>query len=126
MKRLVFLASLTTALLGCGKSEPALSGGKPVSYWVDALRAPDPRVRKEAAFKLGNAGPIEPTVYPAVVAALGDADAQVRVEVVKSLVKFGPAAKEAVPTLTELQQKDPDARVRTLAGRAIDLLRSWP
>ena len=35
----MFLAGLAVALLGCGKTEPALSGGKPVSYWVDALRA---------------------------------------------------------------------------------------
>jgi HEAT repeat protein len=124
VKRVIILASLTTAFLGCGNSEPALSGGKPVAYWVDALRAPDPRVRKEAVFKLGNAGPIEPGVYPSVVAALADADALVRMEAVKSLVKFGPAAQEALPVLLEVRQQDPDARVRQTAARALDVLRN--
>jgi HEAT repeat protein len=124
VKRLVLLAGLaTTALIGCGKTEPTLAGGKPIAHWVDALKAPDPRVRKEAAFKLGNAGPIEPTVFPAVVGALKDADARVRTEAVKSLVKFGPPAREAVPQLEDLKDRDNDARVRQAAARALEVLR---
>jgi HEAT repeat protein len=124
VKRFVLLAGLTpTALIGCGKTEPTLAGGKPVAYWVDALKAPDPRARKEAAFKLGNAGPVEPTVFPAVLAALKDADPQVRAEAVKALVKFGPAARDALPALEEMQQRDKDARVRQHAARALECLR---
>jgi HEAT repeat protein len=123
MNRIVLLAGLVLILAGCGKSEPTLSGGKPIVFWVDALHAPDPRLRKEAAFKLGNAGPLEPAVYPAVVAALKDPDAQVRVEAVKALVKFGTTARDAVPALEEMQRRDNDARARQAAARALEALR---
>jgi HEAT repeat protein len=124
VKKLVLLAGLTTtALFGCGKAEPTLAGGKPIAYWVDALKASDPRVRKEAAFKLGNAGPIEPIVFPAVLAALKDADPQVRGEAIRAVVKFGPTAREAVSSLEEMRRQDNDARVRQAAARAVEALR---
>jgi HEAT repeat protein len=123
VKRFIFLAGLAGALLGCGKAEPVLSGGKPVGYWVEALQSPEPRLRKEAAFKLGNAGLVEPTVFPAVVATLKDTDPQVRAEAVKALVKYGRAAREALPVLEEMRQRDTDPSVRTVAARALDALR---
>jgi HEAT repeat protein len=123
VKRFVLLAGLTTtALIGCGNTEPTLAGGRPIAYWVEALKAPDPRVRKEAAFKLGNAGPVEPSVFPALSAALKDSDARVRCEAVLAVLKFGSIAKEAIPVLAELKQKDADAQVRRYAARAIEKL----
>jgi HEAT repeat protein len=123
MKKYFLIPIWAGLLIGCGSSQPTLSGGKPIAYWVDALKAPDPRVRKEAAFKLGNAGPIEPTVFPAVHAALKDADPQVRGEAIRALAKFGPTAREAVATLEEMRRQDNDARVRQAAARAVEALR---
>jgi HEAT repeat protein len=120
VKRLGVIAVLCGLLIGCGKAQPTLSGGKPVEHWVQALKNPDARVRKEAASKLGNAGAANSAVLPALVTALKDPDAKVRCEVILALVKFGPDANEAVPILTELQKSDSDARVRTYAGEALE------
>jgi HEAT repeat protein len=120
MKILFVIAVLCGLLVGCGQTRPTLSGGKPVEHWVQALNDPDARVRKDAASKLGNAGPVNSDVLPALVAALKDPDAKVRCEVIFALVKFGPDAKEAVPILTELRKSDSDARVRTYAGEALE------
>lgn len=104
---------------GCGKSPPTLAGGRPVSYWVGALRDPDAKVRKKAAFKLGNVGTADPAAFPALLGALEDRDAVVRREVILALVKFGPAAKEAIPALTAVQEKDRDAKARAYASKAL-------
>ncbi len=119
MRRVFFLAVL---MCGCGKSEPPLSGGKPVSHWIEALKGPDPKQRKTAAFKLGNVGTIDPTVLPALSKALQDADAGVRCEAILALVKCVPEAKKAIPDLTELQKKDRDAKVRDYAAKALEKL----
>ena len=58
------------------------------------------------------------------VEALKDADARVRSEAVLALVKFGPDAREAVPALMEVQQRDRDALVRAQAGKALEKLRA--
>jgi HEAT repeat protein len=81
-------------------------------------------VRKKAAFTLGNIGPSDPAVLPALTGALKDADAGVRCEAVLALLKYGPGAEEAIPELTEVQAKDRDARVRAYAARAVEKLRS--
>ena len=117
--RLVRLSMLALLLTGCGQAAPTLSGGKPVSYWVQALKDPDPALRKKAAFKLGNAGPAEATVVPALVAALRDEDAGVRSAAILALVKFGPDAKEAIPALAEMEHEDNDDQVRAYAAKAL-------
>src|SRR5947209_3679623 len=111
---------LSMAVAGCGAARPTLAGGKPVSHWTEALRDPDPRVRKEAAAKLGNVGPADPSALAALTGALKDADAAVRREVILALVKCGPAAREAVPALEELRRHDRDPQVRAYAGRALE------
>ncbi len=118
----MLMAVLAALLSGCGKGQPVLTGGKPVSYWVQALQDPDANLRKKAAFKLGNVGPIDATVGPALLGALKDADAAVRCEVILALLKLGPGARGAIPALTALWQQDPDARVRSYAGRALEKL----
>jgi len=114
------MAVLCGFLIGCGQSQPTLSGGKPIEHWLQALKNPDARVRKEAASKLGNAGPANSAVLPALIAALRDSDAKVRCEVILALVKFGFDANEAVPILTELQKSDNDARVRSYSAEALE------
>jgi HEAT repeat protein len=114
---------LAVCLGGCRQAAPTLAGGKPVSHWVRALKDPDARLRKTAVFKLGNAGPTDPTVWPAVVEALKDPDARVRREAILALMKFGRAAREAIPALDQLQQRDPDSKVRADAEQALRRLR---
>jgi HEAT repeat protein len=121
------LAVLLVALAGgCGKERPMLAGGKPVSHWVEALRSPDARLRKQAAFKLGNVGLADPSALPSLVGALQDRDAGVRREAILALLKCGPAAQEAVSALRVLQRHDPDARVRTHAARALEKIQDAP
>jgi len=103
---------------GCGKTATKLDEAK----WADALRAPDTKLRKRAAFKLGNIGRSDPAVLHALMSALNDADAGVRCETILSLVKIGPAAKQALPQLAEVEQHDNDETVRTYAARALEKL----
>jgi HEAT repeat protein len=108
------------ATSGCSSKDHAepKAGGQSLSYWLEALHDKDPAKRHKAATKLGNIGPGEPAVIPALVAAVKDPDATVRSEAVLSLLKFGPQAKDAVPVLTEAL-KDPDAKVRQYAEKAL-------
>jgi HEAT repeat protein len=96
-----------------------MAGGK----WAEALRGPDAKVRRNAAFTLGNIGPSDPAVLPALLGAVKDADAGVRCEAILALLKYGPAAREAIPELTEVRQKDRDPKVRAYAARAVDKLK---
>jgi HEAT repeat protein len=57
-------------------------------------------------------------VIPALVEALGDSDADVRVSAAIGVGSFGPQASEAIPKLQALA-KDRDARVRKAAGVAL-------
>jgi HEAT repeat protein len=122
MRGLLLAAVPAVLLTGCGQAPPTLAGGKPVSHWVGALASPDAPLRKTAVFKLGNVGPADPAVLPALLGALKDRDAAVRREAVLALMKYGPGAREAVPALSELRQQDGDARVRACAARALEKL----
>jgi len=115
-------ATLLLALfvVGCGRAQPTMAGGK----WAEVLRDPDIALRKKAAFTLGNIGPTDPAVLPALIGALKDPEAGVRREAILALVKCGPEAREAVPILEELHQRDRDAQVRDYAGRALEKLRA--
>jgi HEAT repeat protein len=119
----VFVLGLMVALSGCGRKQPTSVGGKPVSYWVQALQEPDARSRKKAAFELGNVGAADPTVVPALAGALRDGDAVVRAEAALSLLKIGPAAREASPALVEAQN-DRDAKVRSYAAKALEKIQA--
>jgi HEAT repeat protein len=110
-------------LAGCGEAPPTLAGGKPVSHWTGRLRDGDARQRKEAAARLGNVGPADAAVLPALLGALRDPDAGVRREAVVALMKYGSGAAEALPALADLGRRDPDPRVRLAAGRAAAALR---
>ena len=103
-------------------AEPTLSGGKPITHWVEALKDPDSSIRKNAVRKLGNVGPADPQVLPTVTSALNDQDREVRCEAILALLKCGPDARPAIPALTELQQKDRDPKVRDYAARAMEKL----
>jgi HEAT repeat protein len=117
--RYILFVMLLFSLSGCGSAEPRMAGGK----WATSLRDPDARVRKKAAFTLGNIGPSDAAVLPALIKALKDADAGVRCEAILALLKYGPGAGEALPDLTEIRHKDRDAKVRAYAARALEKLK---
>jgi HEAT repeat protein len=106
------------SLSGCNKAQPTMAGSK----WAEALRGPDVKLRKQAAFTLGNIGPTDPAVRPALIEALKDADARVRCEAILAVLKLGPQSKEAVPALRDLQNQDPDRKVRSYASKALERL----
>ena len=107
-------------LCGCSKAPPTMAGSK----WAAVLRDPDPKLRKKAVFTLGNIGPSDPVVLPALLEALKDANADVRCEAILALVKYGPGAKDAIPVLTEVQAKERDATARAYAAEALEKLKA--
>jgi HEAT repeat protein len=121
MKWLVGMVVLAALVSGCGQPLPTQAGGKPVSYWVQALQNPDPKVRRTAVFKLGNVGPADGAALPAVQGALRDRDPRVRREAILALVKFGADARQALPLLNELRH-DCEGKVRADAVRAMEKL----
>ena len=116
--RFLFYCFLLFAVLGCGKTEPTLAGGKPISHWMDSLHSPDAALRKKAVAKLGNVGPADPAVKPLLLEALKDSDAGVRKEAIGALMKYGTETKEALPTLTEMAKTDVNGEVRDSAEKA--------
>jgi HEAT repeat protein len=117
---------LGVLVAGCGPAAPPLAGGKPVAFWVEALADRDAGLRRQAVLKLGNVGPSDAAVYPALLGALKDPATAVRCEAILALLKFGPGAKEAMPALADLQQHDRDAKVRTYARKALAKLQDVP
>jgi HEAT repeat protein len=123
MRRAVLTAAAAAFLAGCGPAAPTLSGGKPVSFWVNALSDPDPKTRKKAVDELGNVGAADPAAFPAVLSALkDDPDPSVRRDAIQAVIKFGPKAQEAVPALEDRKENDPDSLTRDYAARALDAL----
>jgi HEAT repeat protein len=120
MKRLALVAVVAVISGGCGETSPTLAGGKPVAHWVSALQDPDAKLRKTAVFKLGNVGPTDAAVLPALLGALNDSDATVRREAILALMKCGTDAREAVPALRDIRQRDPDPKVRDHSARALE------
>jgi HEAT repeat protein len=114
MKRILLILILIT-LCGCAREQPKMAGAK----WAEALHDRDAKVRKKAAFTLGNIGPSDAAVLPALIEALRDADAEVRYEAILALLKYGSGAREAVPALNEIQKHDRDVRIRDAAAKAL-------
>jgi HEAT repeat protein len=122
MKLYGILLAAACLAAGCAKANPTLSGGHPVSHWVEALKSRDAKERQKAVAKLGNVGPSDAAVVPALLGALKDPAAEVRRETIVALVKCGADARSALPTLANLRQSDRDAKVRDYAGRAMSKL----
>jgi HEAT repeat protein len=119
MNRFVVVAAIVLMSGGCAETPPTLAGGKPVTHWVSSLQNADAKVRRTAAFKLGNVGPTDAAVLPALLGALKDSDAGVRREAILALMKCGPDAREAAAALNEIRRRDPDSKVRGHAARAL-------
>jgi HEAT repeat protein len=121
--RVIQASLVVMSLSGCG-GRPEPNTAARVRHWIETLRKPDAKLRKEAVFKLGNLGLTEPpSVVAALRATLKDADAGVRCEAILALLKCGPAAQDAAGELTDMRRKDRDARVRAYAAKALDRLK---
>jgi len=107
---------------GCGKQRAPLTGGKPISHWVQVLHDREAKVRKEAVFKLGNAGTTDAAVLPALIGALQDSDSRVRSEAILALAKSSRDVKEANDALAHVRSSDRDPHVRSLAAKALKKL----
>ncbi len=118
-------AGMAFGLGGCGKADPPTAGGKPVGYWVEALKDRDAKLRKKAVRKLANAGAADAAVVPALAGALKDRDPGVRAEAALGLLRLGPAAREAVPAL-RAATKDRDRTVRSHAAKALEKVQPEP
>jgi HEAT repeat protein len=104
---------------GCGAGDPPLvARGKPVAHWLQQLKNPSAKARKQAAFCLGLVGSKDAAAIPALTAALKDNDAEVRRSAVLALLNIGPSAMSAVSAL-ERAKSDSDPAVRTDAAKAI-------
>lgn len=113
---------LSLFLTGCGQPKGMMVGGKPISHWLTACKDPNPKLRKTAVAKLGNVGTAYPAALPAVIGALNDSDPAVRCEAILALVRSGPAANEAIPTLTDMKRNDRNGQVRSYAAQALTKL----
>ncbi len=94
----------------------------------------DEWMRKNAAWVFGNNPERAREVIPALIRALDDNDAYVRLWSAKALGKIGTGATDALDKLTELAESDPyDGQflmikfpVRYMAREAIDRIKDKP
>ncbi len=98
--------------------------GRPAAMaLMQAVKDPEPRVRRAAALAMGEIRPPAPDTAQALAVALGDPDREVRAASLTAIGQLGPRAAESVPAVRGLLE-DRSAEVRTLA---IDVLaRSSP
>jgi HEAT repeat protein len=120
--RLLAVIILALMLGGCARTPPTTVHGKPVSHWVESLQDRDAQVRRQAVKVLGNAGPVDPAVLPALTRAVSDRDAAVRCAALQALLKIGPDARAAVSAV-EVCRNDHDPRVRALAVKTLQRIR---
>ncbi len=76
----------------------------------ELLRDPNPEIRGQAAFALGQFGPLAADAVPALTELLRDPNPEIRGQAATTLGSIGPLAADAVPTLIELL-RDPDTGV---------------
>ncbi len=129
----------TAALIKTFRSDPdekvrglalaALGDIRPISN--DAIRVflvagtdPTPLISYTAMMIIQEVLPsqISPEAVPTLIEAMRDANPITRQLAIRSLAPLGPAAKEAVPTLHELADHDPEPEVRNIANEALTLI----
>jgi HEAT repeat protein len=112
------LVTTLVFIAGCDGATPVIAKGKPVAHWLNELKSPQAKARKQAAFCLGLVGTKDAAAIPALIRALKDDAADVRRTVVLALLNIGPPARDALPAL-ERALSDSDAQVRSYAPKAI-------
>lgn len=126
MRRCIDAFLIGLLLLGCNRQvEPTAKffSGKPVEYWLEAIKSADAKARQKAADVLGNVGPIDSRAIPALIEALKDKDPKVRDAAVLSLSRIGAPASVALPALEEAA-KDKDPSVCSHATAAVARIRA--
>jgi HEAT repeat protein len=98
-------------------------GKAAVPHLTLALQENDPNVRQAAASFLGSMGPEAAPAVPGLALALQDKEASVRVEAAIALRRIGPRAAAAVPALIQ-SLEDPDPSVRSYASTSLSEIRS--
>ena len=83
--------------------------GRTVRQWADQLRDSREEEREAAAEALGRFGA---RAVPVLTPMLRDSDVEVRVATIHALHVIGPAAKEALPDLLWLAEKDSSERIQ--------------
>jgi HEAT repeat protein len=88
-------------LLGC-TPQPTLEG-RPLGYWVKALKARDPMDRARAAGAVSQLG-IPQSALPDLIAIAKDDEYLAALEGVNALGSMGARAREAIPALLEIRK----------------------
>jgi HEAT repeat protein len=83
-------------------------GPAAVPALIEALRSPEPAVRRKAAEVLGRMGPDAKDATAELIRLLDDPDESVRKAATRTLGRIGPSAQEAVPALMR-SLLDPEA-----------------
>src|SRR5262249_51653169 len=104
-------------LLGWLRGE-SFHQGRPTSYWVHLLQSGKDQERANAAEAVGERGPANADVVPALRAGLEDEDEHVLRNAATSLGQIGPDAVPAVPALVRAL-KDKDGLFRLEVARAL-------
>jgi HEAT repeat protein len=92
---------------------------------TEVLNDPDPRVRREAAKALAEAGPLAaPAAERLAHLAGGDVNRDVRLQAVLALGNTGPGARVAVPALLGVLRNDSRDGIRGNAGWALGKIRA--
>ena len=115
----IVILLVVVSVSGCSQAPAITAGGKPIEFWFESLKSHDAKLRKKAVAKLCSVGTENPAVFPALVGALKDPDADVRCAAVVALANIGPAGRYAISVLDEVRRKDRNARVRNHAARVV-------
>src|SRR5262245_32873139 len=99
--------------IGCSKRQ------KSTDELIADLESPEAKDRVIAIRLLETRKGDPAKVVPAMIKALKDKEDDVRWGAANGLGYYGAEAKEAIPALKELQDHDPDARVRDAARVAL-------
>lgn len=133
LERILGTLAVTLALAGTasGQSKPAksnepVSSGRPLSEWVEELKAMAPQTRNAAAYEIAGMGPAAVAAVPALIAALDDPSAAVRYPVIIALMEIGPVAKAAIPRLQQMEEEEINDEIAAAARRALRRIQAAP
>jgi len=106
-------------------AEP-VSDGRPLSEWVEDLKAPAPQSRNAAAYEIAGMGPAAAAAVPALMVALDDPIAAVRYRVISAVMEIGPAAKAAIPKLEQMEGEEINDEIAAAARGGLKRIKAEP
>jgi HEAT repeat protein len=115
---IVLTLATTAALQAQTRGQEPEFDGRPLSAWVEDLKAAAPQTRNAAAYVISGMGPAARAAVPALIEALDDPVAAVRYPVAVALREIGPAAAAAVPALRRALNDSSDD-VAAMARKAL-------